>query len=146
MNFLVIPIIWCVDQFTKKKAEERLSTKERAYAFDNKVSFRVVYNKGAFLGLFKDQPRYLHFFTILALLMILIMGVPYWLGGKGRVTGLGLSMIFSGAMGNYTDRLKRGQVVDFIAFAPNHKVHFNIADFAIFIGAGLIVIGELLGQ
>ena len=74
------------------------------------------------------------------------MGLPYWLTGKDRLTSVGLSLIFGGALGNYTDRLTRGHVIDFIAFAPKHKVHFNIADFAIFIGAGLLVLGELFGS
>ena len=146
MSLLIAPIVWFLDQWTKKKAEEDLSLNEKRLIFADRASLRLVYNRGAFLGLFKDKPIYLHVFTIAALVMILVMGAPYWFMGRGRLTAVGLALILGGATGNYSDRLTRGHVVDFLAFAPNHKVHFNLADFAVFIGAGLIVLGGLFGE
>lgn len=146
MNFLLIPIIWVLDQISKKKAEETLSLNDKVIVLNDNVSFRLVYNKGAFLGLLKGNQSMLHLFTVVALGVILVLGLPYWISGDKRLTGTGLALIFAGATGNYTDRLLRGKVIDFIAFAPNHKVHFNLADFAIFLGAGLLVVGELVGK
>lgn len=146
MSILLIPIVWLVDQWSKKKAEEALSLKQKRLILNDKASLRLVYNRGAFLGLMKDKPIYLHIFTIAAMIILLIMGAPYWLSGRGRLTGAGLALIFGGAMGNYTDRLTRGHVVDFLAFGPEHKVHFNLADFAIFVGAGLVLVGGLFGE
>jgi len=142
MSILLIPFIWFLDRMTKDKAVDELSSREKEYIYKDKISLRLVYNKGAFLGLFKNRPIVLHLFTITALVTILIMGLPYWLTGKERLSSVGLAMILGGALGNYTDRLTRGHVIDFIAFAPKHKLHYNIADFAIFIGAGLLVVNE----
>ena len=146
MNLLLIPLIWVLDQWTKEKAEKSLSLTDKVYIAKGNASLRLVYNRGAFLGFLKNQPSYLHLFTLVALGVIVIMGLPYWITGKDRLTGTGLALIFAGAMGNYTDRVFKGYVVDFLAFKPNHKVHFNLADFAIFIGAGMMVIGEFIGQ
>lgn len=146
MNFLLIPFIWVLDQWTKKKAVESLSLSKKVYVAKGNASLRLVYNRGAFLGFLKNQPSYLHLFTLVAISLILVMGLPYWITGKDRLTGTGLALIFAGAMGNYSDRVFKGYVVDFVAFKPKHKVHFNLADFAIFIGAAMMVIGELLGQ
>ena len=59
----------------------------------------------------------------------------------GRFTGwkrAGLVLVLAGAVGNYTDRLVRGYVVDFI-----HVTHwpvFNVADILICIGLALLLL------
>lgn len=146
MNMLLIPVIWCLDQWTKKRAEITLKDRERVYCLKEKASLKLVYNRGAFLGLLKETPTLLNLLTLVCLGGLLVLGLPYWLSGNKRMTATGLALIFAGAAGNYTDRVLKGKVVDFLAFAPRHKVHFNLADFAIFLGAGLMVIGEVFGQ
>lgn len=146
MAILLVPIIWLIDQYTKKKAKKELRGQERQYFLKNKVSLSFLKNEGAFMGLLKDKPKVLKGFTIASLIVILILGIPYWFLGKGKLTGTGLALMLGGAIGNYTDRVKDGYVTDFVAFAPNHKVHFNIADFAIFQGGFFILLGEIFGQ
>jgi signal peptidase II len=146
MMIFLIPIIWCLDQFTKNKAEVELSMRKSRYYLDEKVSLSLVYNKGAFLGWLKNKPKFLHMVTLFTLFLMLIVGLPYWLTDKGRVTGFGLALMFAGALGNYTDRVRKGHVVDFIAFGPKHDVHFNFADFAIFKGAIIMAFGQLINK
>jgi signal peptidase II len=57
-------------------------------------------------------------------------------------TGVGLSLIMGGALGNLWDRLARGRVVDFLLFYYKRYQWpvFNLADSAIVIGAGLLVL------
>lgn len=145
MTILMIPIIFIIDQWTKNKAENELKQEDRRYYAKKSVSLSLVYNKGAFLGFLKNKPFFLHIFTIATLVLIVIMAIPYWFLGKGKLTGLGFSLMLGGALGNYADRVRKGYVVDFIAFKPKHKVHFNLADFAIFKGALLTVIGQWFG-
>lgn len=143
MAFVIIPLVWAIDQLTKYIARDKLSRNKSKYYLNETISLRLVDNKGAFLGWLKDKPTYLHLFTLVSLFTILIMGMPYWLSDKGKLTGLGLAFMFAGALGNYTDRLHQGHVTDFVAFKPKHKVHFNIADFAIFKGAILLVLASI---
>ncbi len=57
-------------------------------------------------------------------------------------TGIGLSLIMGGAVGNLWDRLAHGRVVDFLLFYVKRYQWpvFNLADSAIVIGAGLLVL------
>jgi signal peptidase II len=58
------------------------------------------------------------------------------------VTGVGLALIMGGAVGNLWDRLVRGRVVDFLLFYVKRYQWpvFNLADSAIVVGAGLLVL------
>lgn len=143
MAVLLVPFVWLLDQWSKVYAKEHFKQSERQYFLNQKLSFGYVENKGAFLGLLGNNRKLLLGVTVAAIILLLIMAVPYWFFGKGNWTALGLALMLGGAIGNATDRFKDGYVTDFIAFYPNHKVHFNIADFAIFKGVLCILIGEI---
>jgi signal peptidase II len=67
--------------------------------------------------------------------------------GDQRLFGWALALILGGAVGNVIDRLLHGYVVDFIQVHWNHRWYFpafNIADSAITVGAGLLILDELL--
>ena len=55
---------------------------------------------------------------------------------------MGLSLIMGGAFSNLIDRIRAGRVVDFLDFylRSYHWYTFNLADSAIVIGAGLLII------
>lgn len=63
-----------------------------------------------------------------------------------RLFCLAMSCILGGAVGNVMDRLLYGYVVDFLDFhyAGIHFPAFNVADSAITLGAGLLILDELL--
>ncbi|BBI99179.1 lipoprotein signal peptidase [Ferrigenium kumadai] len=58
---------------------------------------------------------------------------------------LALSLILGGALGNLIDRIAYGHVVDFLAFHwdEHYFPAFNVADSAITIGAGLLILDSL---
>lgn len=99
-------------------------------------TFTLVTNTGAAFGLFKDGGL---FFTLLALAVV--SGIifyerriplhPWWLR-----TSLGLML--GGATGNLVDRIRFGEVIDFIDF--QFWPVFNLADSAIVLGVGLVAI------
>ena len=66
--------------------------------------------------------------------------------GGQRLFSAALALILGGALGNVIDRLLHGHVIDFIqvhwgsAYFPS----FNVADSAITIGAGMLILDELL--
>jgi signal peptidase II len=64
-----------------------------------------------------------------------------------RILG-GLALLLAGIAGNVTDRMRLGFVIDFIdvQFGSWHYPTFNIADAAICIGAGLLIVDMFLGK
>lgn len=74
------------------------------------------------------------------------VGLVYWLrkldGRTQKLLSLSLALILAGALGNLIDRLLAGQVVDFILAHWNDAQFpaFNVADSAITIGAGLMLL------
>jgi signal peptidase II len=83
------------------------------------------------------------FFTLIA---VAVSGVIFWWLKQSpkqqKLLPLAFSFILGGALGNLVDRLMHGYVIDFLDFyiADYHWPAFNIADSAIFIGAGLLII------
>jgi len=77
---------------------------------------------------------------------VLALGVILFLYTKASKedtwTKWGLALIFGGALGNLSDRLRFGEVVDFLDFylGSHHWPAFNIADSAITIGACILVL------
>ncbi len=63
-----------------------------------------------------------------------------------KLFGFALSLILGGAIGNVIDRLMYGHVVDFLDFhwAGWHFPAFNLADSAITLGAGCLLLAEFL--
>ena len=59
-----------------------------------------------------------------------------------------LALLLAGIAGNLTDRLRLGYVIDFIdvQFGAWHYPTFNIADSAIVIGAGLMILDMVLSR
>lgn len=114
--------------------------------------FRYAENPGAAFGLFRSLPEGIrgplfHLVSIGAVFLIL----HYFrkLGGtkEERWALGGLPLVLGGAIGNYIDRLSRGFVIDYIEahwYEVKSWPAFNIADSAICIGVGLLVIDSFV--
>jgi signal peptidase II len=120
-----------IDQFTKKYARKKLRFKQIK---KGPLTFKLVYNKGAFRGLLKNRPLILIFIQVIAVVFLGILWVIYGLFKKERSITLALSMILGGAIGNLIDRISDGKVTDFFAIAWTKKLFYNMADWFIFIG------------
>jgi signal peptidase II len=110
--------------------------------------FNIVHteNPGAAFGMFSDSPtewRGILLVGISAAVMT-ILGVMLWrmAAGQSHLMSTGLALVFGGALGNLVDRLFRGTVTDFLQlfFGSYEFPSFNVADSAITIGAGLLVL------
>ena len=85
------------------------------------------------------------FFTALGLAATVFIIWMLKRHGGQRMFSWALSLILGGALGNVIDRLVHGYVVDFIQvhYGSAYFPAFNIADSAITIGAGLLILDEL---
>jgi len=77
--------------------------------------------------------------------VVLVAGLVWWSRGvTGPLMATGTALLLGGACGNLSDRLFRdhgGAVVDFID--PQWWPVFNVADIAVFCGAGLLILSSL---
>lgn len=98
-------------------------------------------NTGAAFSILSDAPPI--FFILLG--VVVSGGILWWLrrNPQGQtLVAVALSLILGGALGNVIDRATRGFVVDFLDFYWNgwHFAAFNVADSAITVGAGLLIL------
>lgn len=144
MSLLLVPFLFAIDQWTKMKAETK-SYKIKSF-LGGKIKLGLVFNKGAFLGLFKNNKTMLYVFSIVSALIMIGITVPTFMIKGMHLFKLGMSFLIGGGLGNLYDRFKKGQVTDFFSFWIKPKLYFNLADMFIFIGAILMVIGTIFGK
>jgi signal peptidase II len=98
------------------------------------------YNSGAAFGMFQNGNLV---FSILAVIVAVLI-VYYYPRVPRRDWWLRLALVlqFAGAVGNLVDRVRVGQVTDFISVG-NFAV-FNVADSSISVGVAVLVVGAFL--
>ena len=104
--------------------------------------FRITYlkNPGVAFGLFPGQRLFFIFITFA--IIILLFTYLRRVERAGIWLKLSLSLILGGALGNLIDRLRMGEVIDFLdfGFGPHRWPAFNLADSAISVGVGMLLI------
>jgi signal peptidase II len=118
---------------------------EVIHGFFNLVHVR---NTGGAFGIFGGEKGGLGSFLFVLVSLIAIGSILFLfirLREDEKTLSLSLSLVLSGAIGNLIDRLRIGEVVDFLDFYlfSYHWPAFNIADSAICLGIGLMAL-ELL--
>lgn len=107
--------------------------------------FNYIHNSGAAWGMLSGKRGLLILIT-LVIMAVCIVWLINAAKKKERLSFWAVSLVLAGGVGNMVDRIFRGgKVVDFIQFAfwKSFPV-FNIADCAIVIGCGLLILGFLL--
>jgi signal peptidase II len=139
----VLSTIGC-DRVTKHAATAFLSgLPVRSYLADT-VRLGYATNGGAFLSLGAELPWPVRtgLFTVgtgLLLCLLVVIAIRHrW----DRLSTLGVALFVAGGASNWIDRVTRGSVVDFlnVGVGPLRTGVFNVADMAIMLGAGVIVI------
>ena len=156
--FLLALCILLVDQFTKSWAVSALSYAQ-PLPFVPFFQFTLLHNEGAAFGFLSQAGGWQRWvlgavaFGVSAFLVVWMTRIA----AAQRCELLGLSCILGGAIGNLWDRMALGYVVDFIDwYYPHthclpffyarieaqtcHWPAFNIADAAILMGVGLLMI------
>lgn len=107
----------------------------------------LVFNKGAaFSFLATAQGWQTFFFATIAIIASMVISFLIIRNKNKMLFCAGLSLILGGALGNLYDRIVYGQVVDFLDFhaAGWHFPAFNVADSAITVGAGILILESFL--
>jgi len=110
---------------------------------------RLVYNEGAAFGIsLGPASRWIFLGLACAALLVLSAMVRSTRAGD-RLRLVALALVCGGAAGNLIDRIRSAQgVVDFIevGIGPHRFPTFNVADSAITVGAGLLLLDALLAS
>lgn len=136
-------IVLAFDQATKWAMVSWLSLYETVSVMPY-FNLTMAHNYGAAFSFLADAGGWQRWFFIgLASLISIVLLV--WLAKlkpHAKLEAISLSLILGGAIGNVLDRIVHGYVIDFldVYIGINHWPAFNIADSAIFIGAGLLIL------
>jgi len=139
--FLVIVplfITWGIDRATKMWALHLTGVN-----FYGPLGFVLHHNHGAMLGLFSDASpviRVVSLSTGGAFLLFFFVIIQYLLPVKSITLRAGLSILLGGILGNVTDRIIYGHVVDFILFGSPDRSSpaFNMGDALQWVGYAMI--------
>lgn len=138
----IVLVVYVFDQLTKFLATDYLLQKGvvEVTSFLNLV---LVHNTGAAFGFLSsaDGWQNLFFIFVAVAASIFILWMISRLHRNELLLAIGLMLILGGALGNLTDRLFHGYVIDFIDvyYGTWHWPAFNVADSAITVGAVLLV-------
>ena len=139
-----------VDQLVKKLLLDYLMKVDgkMVSVIDGFFRLVVVMNSGVSFGLLGgDRP--LPAWLLSGVAVAVCIGLFIWLRRTDRpLTGWGIGLVMGGAIGNVIDRARWGAVFDFADFHVRqwHWPAFNVADSAIVIGVGLMLIDSLIGE
>lgn len=149
--WLTVVLVLVLDRLSKLLVMDRLEVNQWVAVVPG-LSLTHVHNRGIAFSLFSSGTSLsrvaLHLVIMAAVVLIAWMLIRD--GARAPMLGVGLGLILGGAVGNLLDRILYGWVVDFIRLwvVIGGRVHswpdFNLADSAISVGAGLLILHELL--
>ncbi|MCI6858526.1 MAG: signal peptidase II [Eubacterium sp.] len=121
-----------VKKYVSEKPEVQVKTKKP-------VQIELLENEGGAGGFLNGHPGFLKGFCAICLTVCFVLLGRESQKGSVTMPGIGLSLIFGGGLCNFTDRLKKGSVTDYIRFPKLlgkrlGKLVFNLSDFCIFTG------------
>src|SRR5438874_8000504 len=143
-HFLIAVSVLFLDRVAKWVIAKEIPLHDSIQVIPDFFRLTHVENRGAAFGLFAESPSEwkITVLVMFSLIALVVVSALLWKNSHAMTTtGVGLSLILGGALGNLWDRLVSGQVVDFLDFyiGQYQWPAFNVADSAIVIGAGLLV-------
>jgi signal peptidase II len=138
-------VVVVLDRWTKQLVAQRIPLYRNIQIIPGFFRLTHTENTGAAFSLFAEStgPWKTGLLIGFSAIALIVVSVLLWKNHHTHVaTGVGLSLIMGGALGNLWDRVMRGRVVDFLLFYVKRYQWpvFNLADSAIVIGAGLLVL------
>ena len=133
-----------LDQVTKQMIVKNFSWYESKAILPH-LNLVYMKNTGAAFSMLSSAPA----LVFVALGVAVSIGILVWLRRNPRgqaMIAIAFCLILGGALGNVIDRVTRAFVVDFIDFywGSWHFAAFNVADSAITVGAGLLILDMIL--
>ena len=140
--FLSLPL-YALDQWTKYLVLQTVPTNGATPVIQNFFDIVNVTNTGAAFGSFKGNNTFFIGLSFVALLVVVILLVRHRHSDRWR--DVSLALLLAGILGNLTDRLLHGHVIDFLLFnlhipRADPWPAFNVADSCICIAVVCFII------
>ena len=138
--FFLATTILIIDRITKLAA---LAYAQAPCVINDYLTFELTFNRGISWGIFHDATGIVFVIvsTIIAIITAFLCSHAYRAYNNRKLI-VGHVCIIAGSVANLIDRVMYGGVVDFIVFSygPRSWPVFNIADMAIVVGVGLLIV------
>ncbi len=138
-----------IDQITKTVIDRTMQQFDSIPIIVNFFNLTYVRNKGAAFSFLSNASWRLPFFITISVIAALVILIAFHrLRDDQRLAHVSLAMIFSGAVGNLIDRIRLGEVIDFldVHWYLHHWPAFNVADSLICIGVFLLAVDMILEE
>lgn len=134
-------LFWVIDQAIKFGVTQNMQLFDSHPVF---TGFNWVYvlNPGAAFSFLADAGGWQrYFFTTIAFAVSAVLAVVLWRGVAQKAEALAYALLMAGALGNGTDRVRIGAVVDYLDlyWRDWHWPAFNLADICVCVAALLLV-------
>jgi signal peptidase II len=141
--FLPAAVVLVLDQLTKHLFWSNARNYE---IIEGYLNITLVKNAGAAFGVLQGGRIFFVAASVVAILLIAYIAAR--LPRQERTRRVWLGLILGGALGNLVDRVRSGEVVDFlqIGIAGHYWPVFNVADMGVTIGAALLIFHALRAQ
>jgi len=141
----VVALVVLADQFTKTLVLKSMPLFKSIAVIPGFFSLTHVHNPGGAFGFLAQNGSPWRHWLFLAAAVVALSMILYFhhqTPNTHPYLGLGLALIFGGAIGNLIDRLRFGEVIDFLDFYVGHFHYptFNLADSAVTIGVGIFIL------
>ncbi len=146
--FALAGLVFVLDRSTKWLIESRVSVLDTHNVIPGFFDIVHSTNRGVAFSLFHDSNWAWRTTMLIAVTLVALVVIGYMIvrsSGADRLSLYGLALIFGGAFGNLFDRVIWGGVTDFLDFYVGnlHWPAFNVADSAVVIGSGLLLLDLL---
>jgi len=146
--FISLPL-YALDQWTKQMVLRFISPDEPRILIPDFFSLVNVPNTGAAFGSFRGNNTF--FIAISFVALVVVLGLLLRARTPDRWRDLSLALLLAGILGNLTDRLLYGHVIDFLLFDLHVPyAHpwpaFNVADSCISVAVVLFIIHSFRKQ
>lgn len=144
--YVLTLLVILLDQWTKWLIVSSMEIGESVPVIQNLLHITSHRNRGAAWGMLEGQ-----FWLFYIITAVVVVGIIYFMQkeAKGKpLMKVSLAVLLGGAIGNFIDRLFRGEVVDFVqTFIFSYRFPiFNIADAALTIGVILLFIAMFIEE
>lgn len=147
MAYAVAAVVILLDQWTKHWIVNVMHMEPgSSVAVTPFFHLTLVLNRGVSFGLFRsEEGQEVGRWLLAAFAALVSIALAIWVRkAERKLPALAIGLIIGGALGNLSDRIRLGHVVDFLDFGPLFPWVFNVADAAVNVGVVLLLIDTFL--